>query len=222
MPSGDFPIDPFFRTHTLRPLRKISLVAFSLLVVSLACYGLAKRQRPGTSYLPNVPITAEQVRFNVEKETPNPVAVPTTQTAADSPTTEPTMRQHVFRLHLDQGRCTLEKMDEVVGAFGRERVMQWQAGMLCCRLLAGDGRIVGERTMPAPDHVCVVLDPNDASGVPVAARLTSGGPSVFQVRFPEIAGAVRLAVYRIGTEARPTDLAAPIGQLLASIPIPTK
>ena len=164
----------------------------------------------------------EQVRFDVENEPPMLVELPTTQTATDLPATEPTMRQHVFRLHLDQGRCTLEKIDEVTGAFARERVMPWQVGMLCCRLLAGDGRIVGERTLPAPDHVCVVLDPNDASGAPVAARLTSDGPSVFQVRFPEIAGAVRLAVYRIGTEARPDDRAAPIGQLLASIPIPTK
>ena len=164
----------------------------------------------------------EQERFNVKKEPPIPVAAPTTQTATELTTTEPTMRQHVFRLHLDRDRCTLEKMDEVVGAFGRERAMSWQTGMLCCRLLAGDGRIVGERTLPAPDHVCVVLDPNDASGVPFAARLTSGGPSVFQVRFPEIADAVRLAVYRIGTEARPEGIAAPIGQLLASIPIPTK
>ena len=94
--------------------------------------------------------------------------------------------------------------------------------MLCCRLLAGDGRIVGEQTMPAPDYVCVVLDPNDASGAPVAARLTADGPAVFQVRFPEISGAERLEVYRISTETRPDDAAAPVGPLLGSITIPVK
>ena len=112
-------------------------------------------------------------------------------------------------------------MEEVTGSFGRERAVRWQAGMLCCRLLALDGRIVGERTMPAPDQVCVVLDPNDASGAPAAARLTSDGPAVFQVRFPDISEAVRLEVYRIASEVRPAA-AAPVGQLLASIPIPAK
>ena len=132
------------------------------------------------------------------------------------------MRQTVFRLQLDRNVCTLEKVEEVTGSFGRERAMQWHAGMLCCRLLAGDGRIVGERTLSAPDYVCVVLDPNDASGVPAAARLTSDGPAVFQVRFPEASGAERLEVWRIATEARPADASAPVGQLLGSIAIPVK
>ena len=113
-------------------------------------------------------------------------------------------------------------MEEVSGAFGRERVPQWQAGMLCCRLIAEDGRIVGERTLPAPDYVCVVLDPNDASGIPTAARLTAHGPAMFQVRFSEITDAVRIEVHRIATEARPADAATPVGPMLASIAIPTK
>ena len=135
--------------------------------------------------------------------------------------TEPTMLQHVFLLQLDRGHCTLEKVGEVRGAFGRERLQQWQPGMLCCRLIADDGRIVGEKTMPAPDQVCVVLDPNDSSGTPTAARLTSEGPAVFQVRFPEISGAVRLEVHRIATDTRPAA-DAPIGPLIASIALPGK
>ncbi len=132
------------------------------------------------------------------------------------------MRQTVFRLQLDGSRCTLENVAEVTGSFGRERTIRWQAGMLCCRLLAGDGRIVGEQTLPAPDYVCVVLDPNDASGAPAAARLTSDGPAVFQVRFPEVSGAEKLEIYRIATETRSSDPAAPIGQLLGSIAIAVK
>ena len=143
--------------------------------------------------------------------------VPTTSTPA-----EPAMRQHVFRLQLEGNRCTLEAQEEVSGAFGRERTVRWAPGMLCCRLRAEDGRIVGERTLPAPDQVCVVLDPNDPSGTPTAARLTSEGPVVFQVRFADLAGAVRLEVARITAAVRPEDSAAPIGTLLASIPIPQK
>ena len=94
--------------------------------------------------------------------------------------------------------------------------------MLCCRLIAEDGHVVGERTLPAPDYVCVVLDPNDGSKSPAAAHLTSDGPAVFQVRFPQITNAVRLEVHRITTEARPADAATPIGTLLASIDIPSK
>ena len=146
-------------------------------------------------------------------------AVPSPAAAMPS---EPTSLQHVFRLQLDRGHCTLEKMEEVRGAFGRERVQPWQSGMLCCRLVAEDGRIIAERTMQAPDYVCVVLDPNAESKTPVAARLTSGGPVTFQVRFPEIAGAVRLDVNRISTETRPANLTEPIGPLVASIAIPTR
>ena len=144
---------------------------------------------------------------------PSPVALPFP---------EKIMRQTVFRLRLEDNRCSLENIAEVTGSFGRQRAMPWQAGVLCCRLLAGDGRIVGEQTIPAPDYVCVVLDPNDASGAPAAARLTSDGPAVFQVRFPEISGAERLEIYRIASETRPRDAAAPIGQMLGSISIPVK
>ena len=130
--------------------------------------------------------------------------------------------QHVFLLQLDHGRCTLEKVEEVSGAFGRERVPQWEPGMLCCRLIAEDGRIVGERTLEAPDYVCVVLDPNGETKTPAATRLTSDGPATFQVRFPQITDAVRLEVHRIATGTRPTDAATPVGPHIASITIPRK
>lgn len=159
-------------------------------------------------------------------------AEPLAQIAATNPVPAPIIaasvfpetktRQHVFRLQLDRGKCTLEKVEEVSGAFGRERVPRWQAGMLCCRLIAEDGRIVGERTLPAPDYVCVVLDSTDISKAPTAARLTSDGPATFQVRFSEITDAVRLEVHRIATEARPASAAAPVGPLVASIAIPPK
>lgn len=139
---------------------------------------------------------------------------------AGSPRSEPAMRQHVFRFQLEGNRCTLEALEEVSGSFGRERAARWEPGMLCCRLRAEDGRILGERTLPAPDQMCVVLDPNDPSGTPTATRLTSDGPVVFQVRFADIAGAVRVEVARVESSIRQADPAAPVGPLLASIQIP--
>ncbi len=113
-------------------------------------------------------------------------------------------------------------MEEVRGVFRRERTPLWQAGMLYCRLVASDGRVVGERTIPAPDHVCFVLDPNVSTEAPVVARLTPDAPVLFQVRFDGIAEAVRLDVHRISTDTRPADSATPIGPLLGSIAIPGK
>lgn len=130
--------------------------------------------------------------------------------------------QHFFRLQLHNGKCTLEKVEPVSGYFDTDQVQQWQTGMLCCRLISADGQLIGERTLPAPDYVCVVLDPNTESNVPAAARFTSNGPVVFQVRFPQIAGAVRLDIHRIATEERPIELSKSIGPLVASIPIPAK
>ena len=156
---------------------------------------------------------------------PSPLNEPVMVTANPQPApVSPDLKssQHVFLLQLDHGHCTLEKVEEVSGAFGRERVPQWEPGMLCCRLIAEDGRIVGERTLAAPDYVCVVLDPNGESKAPVATRLTSDGPAIFQVRFPQITNAVRLEVHRIATGTRPTDAATPVGPRIASITIPRK
>ena len=113
-------------------------------------------------------------------------------------------------------------MEEVSGAFRRDRTPRWQPGMLCCRLIAGDGRVVGERTIQAPDHACFVLDPNVNAEAPVVARLTPQSPVMFQVRFAETADAVRIDVHRITTETKPVDPATPIGPLLASIALPGK
>ena len=148
---------------------------------------------------------------------PSPASTAPAQSLAEFKTV-----QYVFRLQLDHGNCTLEKMEEVSGAFGRERMARWQTGMLCCRLVSEDGRVVGERTLQAPDYVCVVLDPSDESKAPAAARLTSDGPATFQIRFPQITDAVRLEVHRIATEARPANAAIPVGPLIASIAIPPK
>lgn len=217
-----FPIDPPRRTHNYRaPLRKIPLVIAILLCVWLGLSGLVKRHDQATQKIAPVPRAVVPVGAGADIAAPVIAPLPAPPLAVAPPFPEPLTRQTVFRLKLDHDRCTLEKVEEVSGSFGRERAVKWQAGMLCCRLVAGDGRIVGERTIPAPDQVCVVLDPN-VSGAPSAARLTSDGPAVFQIRFPNISGAERLEVYRIATEIRPADSAASIGPLVASIPIPVE
>ena len=206
-----------------RILRKIPLIIAVFLFGWAGRFVLVDHHGGTTAKVADIPraiVPADTHTPSAEADKPAPAPAPPPTMAAAFP--ESTMRQTVFRLQLDHNRCTLENVEEVAGAFGRERGMPWRAGMLCCRLLAGDGRIVSERTMPAPDQVCVVLDPNDASGTPTAAHLTSDGPAVFQVRFPESSGAERLEVYRISTETRPADAAAPVGQLLASIAIPVK
>lgn len=134
--------------------------------------------------------------------------------------TEPPTRQKVFRLVLDGEGCELEAMEEVSGHFGRERQQEWMPGMLCCRLVSDHGEVLDERTIPAPDRVCVVLDPNVPNAANTAVRMTPEGPSIFQVRFPETTAATRLEVSRITASERPTDESAAIGSLLASIPIP--
>lgn len=135
---------------------------------------------------------------------------------------EPPSKQQVFRLQLDGDRCVLEALDEVSGHFGRERSMEWLPGMLCCRLISAEGKVLDERTVPAPDRVCVVIDPNVPNAANTAVRMTPEGPSIFQVRFPDLGGAARLEVSRIGSIQRPTDAAALPGTLLASIEIPRR
>ncbi|MCW1913153.1 hypothetical protein OJ996_06195 [Luteolibacter sp. GHJ8] len=134
--------------------------------------------------------------------------------------TEAPTRQKVFRLVLDGDRCALEAMEEVSGHFGRERQQEWMPGMLCCRLISDAGEVLDERTIPAPDRMCVVLDPNVPNAASTVVRMTPEGPSVFQVRFPETGAAARLEVSRISTIQRPADQSTAIGSLLASIPIP--
>ena len=221
----------FIAVVRLDALRKPAPIVIVVLLVAAGIFILSQRRhRLGTtseSARDGNPFT--QVSSPVVEPAPAAVqppgaivVLPKESAAVKAAVPEAVVRQYVFRLQLDQSRCTLETMEEVSGAFGRERIQQWQPGMLCCRLVAADGHVVSERTMPAPDYVCVVLDPNNGGNDPVASRLTANGPAVFQVRFPQIDDAARLEVHRIATDARPADAGAKIGTLIASIPIPTK
>lgn len=130
--------------------------------------------------------------------------------------------QHVFRLMLDGNRCALEAIEEVRGNFGRRRLLAWHPGMLCCRLIDAEGRLIGEQTVEAPDEVCVVLDPEVVGGPPGPVHFTREGTTIFQVGFPEIAKAVKLNIFRITEATRPNEPSTPVGDLLAAIPIPSQ
>jgi hypothetical protein len=131
--------------------------------------------------------------------------------------------QRVYRFALQDGRCSLEAIEDVRGDFRRSRVAKIQPGMLSFRVLNSRDEVVAEEAIRAPDYVCVALDPNtSADGKPTAAQLTSRGPVVFQVRMPIVADAALMKIYRVeGTGGTARD-AEPGERLLATIPLTTE
>ena len=127
--------------------------------------------------------------------------------------------QNAYRLALEKDHCTLEAVEAVTGNFRPVRLRAWQPGMLCCRLLDRDNAVVAEQTLPAPDFSCVVLDSHvpDEKGAPKAVHLTPSGPAIFQIRFPQIASAVAMKIYRLSGQEQAPMNAEPAGQLLATI-----
>ena len=129
-------------------------------------------------------------------------------------------KQTALRMVLAGDTVELLARDELQGDFHQRRGrMAWLPGMLLCRLLDGQQRVLAEETLAAPDHACVVLAPQTAgmAAMPVATRFSSPAPVVFQVRLPYVAAATQLRVYRLNGP-RPADTGAePAGKLLGSI-----
>ena len=113
----------------------------------------------------------------------------------------------------------LEATEDLRGEFRRRRgPAAWAPGMLCCRLLDAEQRVLAEETLSPPDRTCVVLDPHIA-GPPQPTVLTADGPVVFQVRLPKLAAATELKVYRLAGADRAALGAEPVGTLLGSFPL---
>jgi hypothetical protein len=55
--------------------------------------------------------------------------------------------------------------------------------MLRCRLLSESNAMLAEELLPAPDHLCTVLEPKPGSSEPV--KFTVAQPVLFQLRFPQ-------------------------------------
>lgn len=134
----------------------------------------------------------------------------------------PGLGQRAYRLVLDGDTLALEAAEDLRGEFRRSRgPAAWAPGMLCCRLLDADQRVLAQETVPPPDRTCVVLDPHvtGPTGQPQPAVLTADGPVVFQVRLPQLATATELKVYRLaGTDPAAFDQ-EPAGTLLAAFPL---
>ncbi len=123
--------------------------------------------------------------------------------------------KRAYMLSLDQGRLTLVDQQDIEGDFApkRRKPEEW-SGMLRCRLMSADNQILAEELLPAPDHLCAVLDPQTGGSKPV--NYTVAGPVVFQVRMPRVKGAARLDISRI---IQPGD--TPLEGRLGSIPLPS-
>lgn len=135
---------------------------------------------------------------------------------------DPDVRQ-VFRFRIDGGEVTLEQVDVLRGKFKTRRGEpdRW-TGMFCYRLLDAENRLLAEETQPAPDHRCVVVDPNvkDGEGKPKAVAMTADGPVIFQVRMPKDPRAAILKVYRLTEPGVATGNKEPAGDLLVSVTVP--
>lgn len=140
----------------------------------------------------------------------------TVQTPGGDDKTGPRFKR-AYILSLDKGALTFLEAQDIEGDFAkpRRKPEEW-SGMLRCRLMSDSNVILAEELLPAPDHLCAVLDPNSGSSKPV--QYSVAGPVVFQVRLPRVKGATRLDVSRI---IQPADSAQPgfEGQL-GSIPLP--
>lgn len=140
-----------------------------------------------------------------EKSTP-PAAGP--EVAASPATTEPAKPistgpdpdpgryRRAYLLSLDGGKLSLQNEQDIEGDFAQRRGRQEEwSGMLRCRLLDAEGKVLAEELLPAPDHLCTVLDARDGTAKPVS--YTVAGPVMFQLRMPRLNKAARLEVTRI-------------------------
>jgi hypothetical protein len=126
-------------------------------------------------------------------------------------------KRRAYMLSLDQGKIALVSQQDIEGDFAPERRKpeEW-SGMLRCRLLSAENQILAEELLPAPDHLCAVLDPQSGSTRPVS--YTVAGPVIFQVRLPRLPQAARLDISRI---IQPEDAGQPgLEGSLGSIPLP--
>jgi len=145
--------------------------------------------------------------------TPPPASPPA---AAGDDKTGPRFKR-AYMLSLDKGALTFLEQQDIEGDFApkRRKPEEW-SGMLRCRLLSETNAVLAEEVLPAPDHLCAVIDPKSGSDKPV--QFTAAGPVVFQVRLPRVKGAVRLDISRI---IQPADATQPgLEGQLGSIPLP--
>ena len=169
------------------------LVVVSLLVLTA---GLARRSRTASSPSP-APDPAEPSGTVSLPRAPEPVR-PEESPRANPPDPSPSTRT-VYRFQIEDDRCELLAAEPIQGDFRRRTVSRRQPGMLRCRLVDAEQRVLAEEFLPQPDFHCVVLDPVAPSSTSNAspARLTGSGPVVVQTRLAASAPATTLEIGRI-------------------------
>lgn len=116
--------------------------------------------------------------------------------APAGPDPDPGRYRRAYLLSLDAGKLSLQNEQDIEGDFAQRRGRQEEwSGMLRCRLLDAEGKMLAEELVPAPDHLCTVLDARDGQAKPVS--YTVAGPVMFQLRMPRLNKAARLEVTRI-------------------------
>lgn len=119
-----------------------------------------------------------------------------------------------YRLLVDGERVDFIAAEDLHGRFKTRRGEPARLpGMLLCRLLAGDGRILAEETLAAPDQASLIPAGAD---LPASGRAAPQRPSLCQVRLPQSDDAAVLEVYRVqagGNRSLP-------GKLLTQINLP--
>jgi hypothetical protein len=212
----------------LGPMRRPVLVLILCLLAGLLAWW-ELRHVDGAEELSAADKSAPALPANsetIEKAPGKVLPMESTQTAANTPPpaipppaaagddkTGPRFKR-AYMLSLDKGALTFMEAQDIEGDFApkRRKPEEW-SGMLRCRLLSETNAVLAEELLPAPDHLCAVIDPKSGSDKPV--QYTAAGPVVFQVRLPRVKGATRLDIIRI---IQPGD--PPLEGLLGSIPLP--
>lgn len=195
-----------------------------LVLIALAVGGIVWLERkapPQAGSPPRPPLTQPVARTSPPADAPLPQPAPAVPVA-----TPPAGRgtpQQAYRFAVRGGKISLEGVDLLQGDFHKRRGTQaWLPGMWCVRFLDADLRVLAQETAAAPDEPCVVLDPHvpTAGGTPQASKLKLTDDVMMQMRMPPVSGASWIKIYRIaGTNPAAWDV-EPMGQLLASIPLP--
>lgn len=208
--------------------RSLTVLLLLLFCLSVAWWRLDDRRKRNDSSgraLNSVdsslePAPADETPAKPARDAPDATA--TTAAASPAPNTPPSPAgddksgprfKRAYMLSLEKGALALVQAQDIEGDFaprrGKEEV--W-SNMLRFRLMSESNAVLAEELLPAPDHVCQVLDPRSADGK--AVNFTNPGPAIFQVRLPRVKGAARLDVFRIVQPGEPV-----VENLLGSLPL---
>lgn len=194
--------------------RPLLILLLYLLLGCLMWVGLkdAPMQELPQNAKPSAPVS-ETAKFALPESKITPPAPKAQTPPVDAETMDPTRFRRAYMLNLDAGKISLVDSEDVEGDFAPDRrpPEAW-SGMLRCRLLSESNAVLAEELLPAPDHLCAVLDPKSGSSEPV--KFTVAQPVLFQLRLPRIKQAVRLDIYRIIQPSEPV-----LEGLLGSIPL---